>query len=216
MADTPKNKPNYQPQPNSFEKGIIFLNRFTANTFWKIMDNLAYHNRKIDEIYERIIGSEYARECKEFHLSNHKKLIHIGCGAYPLTEIILAEASHLEILGIDKDPTTVKLATNLIRKKNFQHRVTIAYGDGLNYPLNEFDVIIISSCSVPKIDVLKNIFSRAPKGTVIIIRELGSALDTIIDYINHQPEIELVNKIHHFKISWFGPIIWNSLYVRKK
>ena len=208
--------PHYQPRSNLFERSIIFFNRITSNVFWKIMDNLAYRNEKIDEIYEHVIGIEYAKEYKEFHLSNHKKLLHVGCGAYPLSEIILAQATHLEIVGIDKDKATVQHAQNLIRKKHLQHRVTITYGDGVDYPLDGFDVIIVSSCSVPKIEVLKTIFSRAPQGTIIIVRELGSALSTITDLIHQNQHLDIVNRIHHVRLSYFGLIVWNSLYIKKK
>ncbi|MEM0466352.1 MAG: class I SAM-dependent methyltransferase [Candidatus Thermoplasmatota archaeon] len=180
------------------------------------MDTLAYQNRKIDEIYERIIGAEYARECTVFHLSDHTKILHIGCGAYPLTEIILAQTTDLDIVGIDKDTNAVHHARNLLKKKNLDHRIVITNGNGLDYALTGFDVIIVSSCSSPKIDVLNNIFSRVSPGTSIIVRELGSALDSILNLIKKNPNLELCGRIHHFKLSVFGPIVWNSLHLKKK
>ncbi len=216
MTVSPKQSSSHHIRINPFEQGVIFLNRITANIFWKTMDTLAYHNRKIDEIYERIIGGEYTRECNTFHLSKHQKILHIGCGAYPLTEIILAQTTKLPIVGVDKDQRAVQRALHLIKKKKLDQQVTIVNANGLEYSLSGFDVIIISSCSTPKIDVLKTIFSRAPSGTTIIVREIGSALDSIVGYIKKNPELELLDSIRHFKFSIFGPIIWNSLRLKKK
>jgi hypothetical protein len=76
----------------------IFLIRTVSNYFWIVVDILSYQNEKIADIYERSIGEEYKNECKTFHISKGKKILHVGCGSYPLTEMTLTELFKVEVV----------------------------------------------------------------------------------------------------------------------
>ena len=47
-------------------------------------------------------------------------------------------------IGIGK---AVKSANEVILKKNLNDKIKINHGDGINYPIQNFDVVIISSCA---------------------------------------------------------------------
>ena len=132
-------------KPDTILRLLIFLTNRTSNYFWGIADILSNKFDKFAEIYEKSIGSEYKREYKTFGLSQDKKVLHIGCGAYPMTEITLAKLFGIEVTGIDKNPRAVKLAEEFIHKYKLDDKINIEHGDGVNYPANNFDVIIISS-----------------------------------------------------------------------
>lgn len=203
-------------EPKIIERFMIYLNRITANYFWKIVDNLAYSNSKIAEIYERAIGKEYQKELETFDISEKNKILHIGCGAYPLTELMLANLSVREIVGVDKNPKAVKLAKEVIHKKKLDKKIKIEHGNGLNYPVDRFDVIVVSSCSVPKLEILKHILKTAKKQTTIILRELEAPTNYILNYINQHDDIDLENKTHHYTLAFLIPMIWNSFQLKKK
>ena len=94
----------------------IFLARFFANYFWIVVDIFSYHDNKIAEYYERTIGEEYKNECKSFHIQKGK-VLHVGCGSYPLTEMTLAKLFDVKIVGIDRSKKAVMRASEVIFKK---------------------------------------------------------------------------------------------------
>jgi len=171
-------------KPNAIGKLLIFLTKKASNYFWEITDILSNKFDKFAEIYEKSIESQYKLEYETIGISQDKKVLHIGCGAYPMTEITLAKLFGAEITGIDKSPNAVKLAEEVIHKYKLDNKIKIEHGDGVNYPVNNFDVIIISSCSYPKIKILHHIFNCAKKHSIIIVRELDIAKDAILECID--------------------------------
>ena len=167
------------------------------------------------DIYHKVIGKEYKKEYEKFDILKCNKILHIGCGSYPLTEITLATLCGNGIVGIDKNPNAVELAREIIRKKKLEDKVTINYGNGIDYPVKGFDVIIISSCSTPMENILENVFKKATKNSIIIVRVLDTTIEHIVNFINKHFDIKFVNK-QHFKTYFFIPISWNALHILNK
>ena len=174
-----------------------------SNYFWKAIDFIACKVKRFATLYENTISKEYKREGELFKISESKNILHIGCGAYPVTAITLARLNGSKVLGIDKDAKAIKMATNVINKNNLQDKISFDIGDGRSYPVERFDTIIISSCSVPKIDILKHIFKTAKINCKIIVREINGASDLVVDCINLHKNIEIIKRIgnHPFPTS---------------
>ena len=205
-----------QPKkPNVIGKLLIFLIKKTSNYFWGIADILSNKFDKFAEIYEKSIESEYKMEYEAFGISQDKKVLHIGCGAYPMTDITLAKLSGIDVTGIDKNPKAVKLAEEFIHKYKLDNKIKIEHGDGANYPTNKFDVIIISSCSHPKVKILHHIFKHAKKHSIIIVRELDIAKDAILECIDSHKDIILEKRIHH-PAPIFLPTGWDAFLLIKR
>ena len=185
-----------------------------SNYFWKFIDLVACKNKIIAERYERIIGEEYKKEYKTFKILKYNKALHIGCGAYPLTEITLSKKPGKEIVGIDKNHKAVASARNIIQNKKLDKKIKIRHGNGINYSVNGFDIIIISSCSTPKEKILENIFKNANENCIIIVREINSTINPIMDYINQQNQVTYVNKVQ-FSTLFLIPFFWNAIYLTK-
>jgi 2-polyprenyl-3-methyl-5-hydroxy-6-metoxy-1,4-benzoquinol methylase len=183
-----------------------FLDRFNIsrmNIFWKIVDNVACKIKRFARLYENTISKEYEREGKIFNLSDSKNILHIGCGAYPVTAITLAKLNGSNVVAIDIDPKAIKLASKVINKKNLQHRIIIDKGDGRSYPIKKFDTIIVSSCSIPKIEILNHLFTTANLNCKIIVRETYGISKAVEDCISLHKNIEIINRIdnHPFPTS---------------
>jgi ribosomal protein L11 methylase PrmA len=202
---------------NNFNKNNvkIYAGKILSNYFWKFVDAIANKNWKIAKIYEKVIGDEYKKEYKNFKISEVKNVLHIGCGSYPLSEITLASLSVEKIVGIDKNIKAVLSARKIIHRKKLDKKVTIHHGNGIDYPVDEFDVIIISSCSIPKKKVLKNILSHSNENSIIIVREIDSLVDNILGYINDYKNIVIKNKIR-FKTRFFINVAWHSILLKNK
>lgn len=183
-----------------------------SNIFWKTVDNIACKMKRFAKLYEKTISKEYEKEGKLFDLSESKNILHIGCGSYPVTAITLAKINGGRIVAIDIDSGAIKLATEVIDKKNLRDRIIINKGDGRSYPVEEFDTIVVSSCSIPKIEILNHIFRTAKLNCKIVVRELYGASEAVIRYINLHENIDLVRRIDNHP---FPTSKWESFYLIK-
>lgn len=182
------------------------------NFFWKTVDYIACKIKRFALLYESTISKEYEREGRLFNISDSKNILHIGCGSYPVTAINLAKYNGSQVVGIDTDPRAIKLATKVISKKKLQDKIHINLGDGRTYPLDKFDTIIVSSCSIPKIEILNYIFKTAKLNCKIIVRETYGISKAVVDCINLHDNIKIKNRIDNHP---FPTSKWESFYLVK-
>jgi len=183
------------------------------NLFWHYTDTICFKFEVLGKIYEKFIGSEYKKENNYIDMSKVKKVLHIGCGKYPISALILGENFDGGIVAIDNKYEVVEEASQVVKKKNLEDKIFIERGDGTNYPMDDFDVIIVSSCSVPKLDVLEHIFDSAKVDTKIIIREFGRGISPVVDLIDSNDDILFKEKIDNYSFPCFK---WSSFYCLKK
>lgn len=194
----------------------IFFIKKTANCFWEVADNWSYKNDAITKLYNKTIGKEYRKEYENCDISAHSNILHIGCGSYPLTEIILASCTTGQIVGIDKNNQSVLRGQQVIKKNNLDKRIILKHGDGLDFPVEEFDMVIVSSCSQPKVKILQHLFQKVNSHSTIIVREVDIATKDIINYIDAHQNIELKQQIRHNPFPFFEPIGWTTFCLTKK
>jgi precorrin-6B methylase 2 len=194
----------------------IFFVKTISNFFWEIADAWSYKNKTIAQYYNNSIEEEYQKECKICGVSSNSKVLHIGCGAYPLTEIVIAQCCSGTLVGIDKNPLAVRRAQEVIQQHQLQKRITVQLGNGTEYPVDDFDLILISSCSLPKVQILNHLFKEAKHQCTIIVREVSIATSDILDCIRTHPEIEMIQQMHHTPFPFYGPLGWDTFYLRKK
>jgi len=194
----------------------IYFIKKVSNYLWEIADTWSYKNEKIAQLYNKSIEKEYRKEYENCDVHGNVDILHIGCGAYPLTDIVLAGCSTGHIVGIDKNPQTVKRAQQIIQKNKLENHILIKQGDGLDYPVNNFDFIIISSCSLPKVKILNHIFQKAKSPSTIIVREVDIATNDILQCIDAYEDIIIKKQIHHNPFPFFEPIGWTTFYLEKK
>jgi 2-polyprenyl-3-methyl-5-hydroxy-6-metoxy-1,4-benzoquinol methylase len=193
----------------------IFVIREISNYFWIVVDILSHSNEKIAERYERSIGKEYKNECKEFNISKGKKILHVGCGSYPLTEMTIVRLFGVDVVGIDKNKKAVKRANEVILKKQLDKKIIIEQGNGADYPVKEFDIIIVSTCALPKTDILNHLFTNTKKNSIIVVRDLDTSTNEFLELINEYKYITIEKRIHH-PVPSLMPIGWNAFYLKKK
>jgi precorrin-6B methylase 2 len=194
----------------------IFFIKKMANCFWEVADTWSYTNDTITKLYNKTIGKEYRKEYENCGISSHSNILHIGCGSYPLTEIVLANCTKGKIVGIDKNNKSVQRGQQVIKKNKLDKRIVLKHGDGLDFPVEEFDMVIVSSCSQPKEKILQHLFQKVrPQGT-IIVREVDIATKDILNYVNAHPDIELKQQIRHNPFPFFEPIGWTTFCLTKK
>jgi len=207
VKNTGGKKPSYIPtfsQELATKNGILF---------WHYADRIACKIKTLGELYERIIGTSYKEERKEFNLSESKNILHIGCGSYPITAMILAEIDEVKIVAIDRNKRSLKRADEVIRRRNFEDKIRTDYGNGTNYPLEGFDTIIVSGCSVPKIKVLTYVLKNAQPKSRIIVRTSYTDVESLIYSLNLQDDISIIKKMESRPLPGS---IWTAFYLVKK
>ena len=181
-------------------------------TFWHIIDKLSSKSDFVARLYEKTVGREYRKEREKFNLSKSKRILHIGCGSYPITAMILSEIKGVKVVTIDFNKKLVGLAKKVLEEKNLNDRILADVGDGKKYPLKGFDTIVISGCSIPKMKVVEHILEEADKDSRIIIRELYYK-DEILDIVNSKKDVKFVEEFYN---KAFPTCRWESLLFSKK
>jgi len=198
------------------KKLMIYLMKKVSNIGWNILDNLSWKLERIAQIYdEDIISDEYIRECKAFGLKKQDKILHIGCGPFPLSVITLAKATGGKVVGIDRSKRAVKAAKEIVQKLDINDRIEIILANGADIPIDNFNVIIISACSEPMVQIAKNVFENAKKDSKIIVREVSTAIEPIKNLIVSREDIIVVKKIKHNPFPFVEPFGWQSFYLKK-
>lgn len=196
---------------------LIRIAKKLMNTFWSFIDTLSYKSEKIaNTYYNKSIGIEYRKEYSIFGINNNKRILHIGCGAFPLTELTLAEETGANIVGIDKNEKVIPFAQDIVTKRKLQNKIKIDYGNGVNYPVNGFDMIIISSCATPMIEIVDHIVNDSKKNAIIIVRELDLAIRPLLEYIRSNSNISILKKVDHYPFPIVYPLGWQAFYLVKK
>ncbi len=140
------------------------------NYFWQYVDIIACKMQRAEKNYERFTGKKYEEELKLFNISDGDKVLFIGCGQYPITAIILTKLYDVNITAIDKNPKAIELAKNVIHKKKLEEKITIEEGDGIDYPVDKYDVVILGGLLFPKKLIYNHVFESVKPGTKIILR----------------------------------------------
>lgn len=183
-----------------------------ANYFWYFVDKFSCKLERLAELYDKKIFKVYKNEGKEFGIKNVKNILHVGCGEYPISALALAELNGGNIVGIDSNPKVIKPAIEIIKKKNLEDKIKIKYGNGINYPLDNFDMIVVSGCADPKIKVVEHVFKTAKPGTKIIVRELFSTKKVLDRMIHSYGDIKIIKRIGNYP---FITSKWESFYLEK-
>ncbi len=177
---------------------------------WRIIDVGSVNMRFFSKlIYDKWLKME---ECVENEIkigSIHKedKVLIIGCGAFPSTAAIISKLAESDIVAIDNKKMAVNLAEKYIKKIGLK-KVSIKYGDGCNYSVKDFDVIIINSSVHPRSVVLDNILQSSQTGCRIISRELKLTKKIFTGFIVQHKKFVLEKIIDH-------PNNWCSCVVLK-
>ena len=184
-----------------------------VNVYWHLVDRLSYKSKLIANIYEKTIGASYRDEIGKFKLKDSKNILHIGCGSYPITAMCLLEIKDAKIVTIDIYKKSLELAKKLIKRKNLEGKINVSYGDGKKFPLDSFDTIIVSGCSVPKIQVWSHILNNAKPNTRIIIRITNFDPDTIMELTDSKGKVKFIDELY---CKPYPTCYWDSyLFVKK-
>lgn len=159
--------------PNKLKKfndlGFIFIEKFIIN-----LDKL--YSLYFD-FYDKMIDNEIILA----DISKEKKVLHIGCGSIPVTSILIAKKTGAQITAIDKNPHSVKQALRLLSVLKISDKIQIRHANALNFPLEPFDLIIVSQGISPHNETLEYIAKSIKRETKVVFRTNSSSTGKLSD-----------------------------------
>jgi len=191
---------------------VLTTAKIAINLKWTIIDTMAIRLSNVDRWYQSNIGEEYEREATRFGVTKHDNILHVGCGKYPLSEIVLNTQIGSPITGIDNKKHVVNIAQRYINRTLQNHTITLEHGDGRHYTLDPYNVIILSSCTTPLFEVLDHVSKTAKSGTKLIIRELNLALPQLQRYLKDHPRFSIHETISNTKGTRFKALEWSTIH----
>ncbi|KAA0010163.1 MAG: class I SAM-dependent methyltransferase [Thermoplasmata archaeon] len=128
--------------------------------------------------YIKFFEKATLEEFKMVGISIDDNVLHVGCGALPNTLITLAKHIKASYVGIDRDEEAVETAKKIVEEYGLEN-VEVERGDALDYPIKDFDVIIISFGVEPKEKVFERIREEGKEGVKIVYRKQWDFMDVI-------------------------------------
>ena len=142
--------------------------RFLSSLLFTLLEIFATQMNLFDSLLTKWRKPVLIREIQLLNIIPSEKVLHLGCGAFPSATIFIAKEKKTKVVGIDNNYIATKLAKSCIKKKKWLDLVTIEYGDGTNFAVQDFDVIYIA-INVWPIDKVLFHLSQTMKPTARIL-----------------------------------------------
>ena len=199
---------------HNIEKFLCFTN-LTENAYrrliffiWFLIDMMIIRHEFFYRLYPSELKTSVEKEIFSANISKNDRVLHIGCGPYPITAIFIEKIIGAYVVGIDNKPIAVELAKKYIQSKKIKN-IEIEYASGEDYSASNFDSIIITSTTYPRKEILENIIRTAKEDCIIICRELSNTDSLIKSIINSSTDLYIIKKINH-------SLNWSSYLIKKK
>lgn len=135
-----------------------------------IFENLSYTVSFLSRIYLKYHEYSVRKEIALLKLSSDEKILHIGCGIIPYTSIILSNYVDSKILGIDNNDKTVEKSKKYLKKTGLEGSIQVEKGDGIEYDVSGFDIVILSYGVTHNEKILQNVINKIDKNKKILLR----------------------------------------------
>jgi len=179
--------------------------------FWFFIDVVAtmipFFSKLVYDMWLKM-ESCVRKEIITSNICKDSRVLIVGCGPFPSTAVIIARMAKAKIVAIDNKKLAVTLAKKYLVRMGLKN-VLIYQGDGRNFPVSNFDVIVINSSVNPRKEVLDNIFKFSKKGSVIVCREPKFLKNELSKVILQYKGITIKELINH-------PNNWCSYIVVKE
>lgn len=116
--------------------------------------------------FERLID----REVRLLNGYEPRKVLFIGSGPMPITAICLENRINAPIDCLEMRAEAITESQRLLKELELQDRITVLHGEGQQYTMADYDMILVALLAKPKKDILANIADNCSSNTRIICR----------------------------------------------
>jgi protein-L-isoaspartate O-methyltransferase len=143
---------------------------------------LAYRLKLLNRLLANYRGKVISEEIKIAKVSSESKVLFIGCGLFPTTPIIISKETNAHVTAIEHSSKIVHIAKSYINKNGLSNKIKIEIGNGINYPVEQFDVIFIAINVWPIASVLKHLSSNMKTDSKLICRDIKNDIQKILKH----------------------------------
>ncbi len=115
---------------------------------WETLEMFPLYSR-----YDTLIRSQTEAMC----ITNNSKLVFIGCGAVPMSLILLSRLYGIRSIGLDVSNKTVRLSKKVIKSLGLEKEIEIINKDDLSLEKLDWDIVLVAALAEPKARIFKNI-----------------------------------------------------------
>ncbi len=135
-----------------------------------IVEKILVKFRNLHPLYFDFYDEMTENEIKLANISEDDVILHIGCGPIPATSIHITRKTGAQVTGIDHNLSSVKQAQLCISKYNLSDKVKIKYAKAGQFPIDNFNLIILSQGIKPHEKILEHIGSSMKHEVQVIFR----------------------------------------------
>lgn len=128
------------------------------------------------EFYKELVD----KEVEIASITEEDKVLVIGCGSLPATSILIASKTNSTVVSIDTDYNAIEKANKVVKYHGLKDKVRCIYGNGLGYPLKEYDVIFLLYGVKQQKEILEYASENMKDNTRIIYRTADDVLENMI------------------------------------
>lgn len=142
----------------------------------KILVPFTVFHRIYLEFYEDLVD----KEIEIASITERDMVLVIGCGSIPATSILIASKTNSTVISIDTDYNAIEKADKVIKYHGLKDKVRCIHGNGLGYPLKEYDVIFLLYGIKQQREILEYVSENMKDSTRIIYRTTDDVLENVI------------------------------------
>ncbi|UCF13774.1 MAG: hypothetical protein JSW06_05840 [Thermoplasmatales archaeon] len=145
-----------------------------------VIEKILVKFQRLYPLYFDFYGEMTENEINLANISEDDIILHIGGGPIPATSILLAKKSGARVTSIDNNLRSVKQAISCVLESGIADKVQIQYAEANSYPVDNFDVIIVSQGIRPYKELLQYISKSMRDDARVIFRTSTSPSGEIV------------------------------------
>lgn len=176
-----------------------------------IFEKFAYSFDIIADYYIEFYNEIVEKEIKMAKITSNDLVLVIGCGSIPATSVLISKKTNARTVSIDYDSKAIKKADLFSNKIKLERVMSFKHANGLNYQINNYDVIFILYGVKQQREVLENISKNMNFNARVIYRTTHDIIDEKVGGIDFLSKFFII--IEYFNSD---KIILSKSYLLKK
>ena len=160
-----------------------------------VVEKILVKFRKLYPLYFDFYDEMTENEINLANISEDDIILHIGGGPIPVTSILLAKKSGVRVTSIDNSLRSVKQAISCVLEAGVADKVQIQYAEANSFPVDKFDVIIVSQGTRSYKELLMYISQSMKDDARVIFRTSSSPSGKIVQKDLFLKDIFKIDKI---------------------
>lgn len=182
---------------------LINIRRIISCYEFNFLELLAVKTRFFNNLLMKWRKTIFLNEIKMANVTKNDRVLLIGCGVFPSELILITEKTKAKVVGIDNSIKAVKIARKYVKEKGLSNLIRIECGDGLNYPVNDFDVVFVAINVWPIDSVLKYLSKNMKKNTRVMCKSLKNDIIDVLENEDLSDSFYLKSKLENPKTQSF-------------